>query len=76
MEGKFIDFMSIDVEGLELQVLMSNDWKKYRPVFLIIHYKSKNIDDCLSSKISVFLNQKGYRFYAKSFHSIFYKIRA
>lgn len=31
-----IDFMSIDVEGLDLEVLKSNDWQKYRPKAVII----------------------------------------
>jgi FkbM family methyltransferase len=26
-----IDFMSVDVEGLDLEVLKSNNWEKYRP---------------------------------------------
>jgi FkbM family methyltransferase len=35
-KGKTIDFMSIDVEGFEIDVLKSNDWKKFRPQFLCI----------------------------------------
>lgn len=28
--------MSIDVEGVDLEVLQSNDWEKYRPEVLMI----------------------------------------
>ena len=31
-----IHFMKVDVEGLEYEVLMSNDWKKFRPEVLCI----------------------------------------
>lgn len=31
-----IDFMKVDVEGLEKQVLKSNNWKKYRPRVLCV----------------------------------------
>lgn len=31
-----IDFMKIDVEGYEYEVIKSNDWEKYRPTLLII----------------------------------------
>ena len=31
-----IDFMKIDVEGCELSVIEGADWKKYRPILLII----------------------------------------
>ncbi len=33
---KTIDFMSVDVEGFELEVLKSNDWKKYTPRVIMI----------------------------------------
>lgn len=31
-----IDFMKVDVEGLEYEVLKGNDWKKYRPAVICI----------------------------------------
>lgn len=31
-----IDFMSIDIEGLEFEALNSNDWEKWRPRFICI----------------------------------------
>ncbi|MFO1525300.1 MAG: FkbM family methyltransferase [Turneriella sp.] len=31
-----IDFISIDVEGFDLDVLRSNDWAKYRPALLLV----------------------------------------
>lgn len=35
-EVSFIDFLKIDVEGLEYEVVAGNDWKKYRPQVLCI----------------------------------------
>jgi len=34
--GKKIDFLSIDVEGYEFEVLKSNDWVKFRPEVICI----------------------------------------
>ncbi len=34
--SKVIDFMSVDVEGYDLVVLKSNDWKLFRPKVLIV----------------------------------------
>ena len=34
--GQTIDFLSIDVEGLDYQVLSSNDWKLFRPGAVLI----------------------------------------
>lgn len=41
-----IDFMNIDVEGFEREVIKSNDWKKYRPTVLCI--EGNNYDELLS----------------------------
>ena len=30
-----IDFFSIDVEGLDLSVLKSNNWNRYRPTYIL-----------------------------------------
>ncbi len=35
-DTKVIDFMKVDVEGFEYEVLASNDWSKYRPRVLCI----------------------------------------
>lgn len=34
--GKSIDFMSIDVEGMEMEVLRSNNWHKFCPKILVV----------------------------------------
>lgn len=35
-EDMEIDFLSVDVKGLDFQVLASNDWGKYRPNIVLI----------------------------------------
>jgi FkbM family methyltransferase len=47
LKGRTIDFMSIDAEGYELEILKSNDWEKYRPKFILteVHnWDFKSID--------------------------------
>ena len=34
--GKSIDFLDVDVEGADLEVLKSNDWDKYRPRYIMV----------------------------------------
>lgn len=34
--GQTIDFFTIDVEGLDINVLQSNDWTKYRPTYILV----------------------------------------
>lgn len=36
LNGRTIDFLKIDVEGFERQVLEGNDWIKYRPIVILL----------------------------------------
>lgn len=65
-----IDFMTVDTEALDLEVLKSNNWKKYRPKLLCI--ETLDLTDLLSSAkedsskkdaISKYLLRKGYEEY-------------
>lgn len=43
-QGKEIDFMSIDTEGLDMEVLRSNDWNRFRPRLICIESVTHTID--------------------------------
>ena len=49
-DGK-IDFMSVDAEGHDFEVLKSNDWKKYRPALVLVeaNINTKQIIDFMNS---------------------------
>jgi FkbM family methyltransferase len=34
--GKRVDFLSVDAEGIDLEVLKSNDWSRFRPVLVCV----------------------------------------
>jgi FkbM family methyltransferase len=61
-----IDFLNIDVEGLDLEVLKSNDWRKYQPNIVLVEINEIDIDDIKSSPIYSFLNSKNYKLIAKT----------
>jgi hypothetical protein len=65
--GQEIDFLSVDVEGLDYDVLLSNNWQKYRPKVIVVEVKGKTIEDILKSEIYMFLKGKNYEFFAKTF---------
>jgi FkbM family methyltransferase len=68
-----IDFLSIDVEGLDLEVLKSNDWEKYRPrIVLVEDLNVRNLHNLGDSATSAYLLNRGYRFAAKTFNTMFF----
>jgi hypothetical protein len=67
-----IDFMSIDVEGLELEVLKSNNWEKYRPGIILLEELDKKITDFNNFQTLKFLEPLGYSLFAKTYNTIFY----
>ena len=36
LEGRAVDFLSVDTEGLDLTVLQSNDWVRHRPKLVLV----------------------------------------
>ncbi len=75
--GQKIDFLSIDVEGLDFQVLNSNNWVKYRPeVVLIEALGGANVADVLACETNLFMEANGYSLFAKTFNTLFFQKRA
>jgi hypothetical protein len=55
--GQAIDFMSVDVEGHDLQALESNDWARFRPRFIVVEDKEVEAE---RSEIVRFMRGRGY----------------
>lgn len=72
--GTDIDLLNIDVEGFDYEVLISNDWSKFRPEIVLtesLEFKSlDNLDQC---KVCRFLYKKEYKLIAKTFNTLFFK---
>ncbi len=62
--GQKIDFLSIDVEGLELEVLHSNDWSLYIPDVIVVEDIHSDLENPHSSNVFTFLKEKGYHLMA------------
>lgn len=68
-----IDFLSIDVEGLDLEVLLSNDWTKYVPHIILVECWKSTIENILKNPIYLFLAQKDYEIIAKTINTLIFK---
>ena len=71
-EGKSIDFLSIDVEGLDLSVLNSNNFDKYRPKIILAEVSRKTINEIIDDQVYTFLTSKGYKLFSKTVNTLFF----
>lgn len=72
LPNREIDFMTIDVEGLDYQVLKSNNWSKYRPKVIVFELFANEIESNKGIIIRNFLEENGYSFYCCSPTNNFY----
>ena len=74
--GQDVDFLSVDVEGYDLEVLESNHWAKYLPkVVLCEDLALDNLEDAGKSPVCAFLRCKGYVLFSKCFHTLIFAHR-
>src|SRR5262249_35160580 len=71
--GQTIDFMSVDVENMELEVLSSNDWHRFRPRFVLAETLRTSILDLNSCEVVKLMNSVGYEPIAKAYNTTFFR---
>ena len=71
-EGQRIDFLTIDVEGLDLDVLQSNDWQKFRPLVVLAETFGLSIEDLALDKLTEYMHSLGYIIYSKTVNTTFF----
>ena len=67
-----IDFLTIDVEGLDYSVLKSNDWNSFRPTCIVVEELNTDLLQATTGEIAGFLRDHGYREFAKTYNSIIF----
>ena len=72
-ENTEIDFLSIDVEGFDLSVLESNNWRIYRPRVVLAEERGASVAEAVDGEVSSFLHQQGYELFAKTFNTLFFR---
>lgn len=63
-----VDFLSIDTEGVDMEVLKSNDWELYRPSLICSELMSMPEKDIVQ-----FMSSVGYKTYTKTQDNIFFQ---
>lgn len=64
-------FLNIDVEGFEVPVILSNDWKRYRPRLVLV----EALTEAAINEITRLLTEQGYLFIARTKNTYFFAER-
>ncbi len=70
-----IDLLTVDVEGLDYDVLQSNDWTRYSPEYILVEcLEGLTFDTESSDPIKQFLTQRHYTMAAKTMNTVLFKL--
>lgn len=72
-EKKEIDFLDIDVEGKDLEVLKSNDWEKFRPKYIVVEVLKNQMNEIYEDAIVKYLYEQGYSIISKMINSVLFE---
>ena len=71
--GQTIDFLTIDAEGFDMEVLRSNDWDAFRPALVLIEALEASLLDLGRHEQCVFMQALGYVPVARTVNTVFYR---
>jgi len=70
-----IDLLTIDVEGLDYDVLRSNDWSRYSPEFILVECLDlSTLDDVRSDPVAQLLAGQHYLMVAKTMNTALFRL--
>jgi len=70
--GTEVDLLNVDVETLDLEVLQSNDWARFRPLVVAIEDMEFDPAEPASSPTFRFLRDLGYRLFSRTIFTNFF----
>jgi FkbM family methyltransferase len=71
-----IDLLTVDVEGLDYDVLQSNDWSRFSPEFILVEcMEFSTLDQANSDPVVKLLSEHHYSVVAKTMHTVLFKLK-
>ncbi|MGV3548382.1 FkbM family methyltransferase [Rhizobium sp.] len=68
-----IDYMDIDCEWLDFEVLQSNDWSRFRPEFLSVELHGFDLNEPQQNPSVLLLKDAGYRLHSFFYHTALFQ---
>ncbi|MBB5317218.1 FkbM family methyltransferase [Tunturibacter empetritectus] len=70
-----IDLLTVDVEGLDFDVLLSNDWRRYSPEFILVEcFGSTTFEEISSDAAGHLLLSQNYSIVAKTMNTVLFRL--
>ena len=57
-----IDFLNLDVEGAELEILKNFDFEFFKPSVIAVEIHGNNLEECIKSDLAKLILGKGYQY--------------
>lgn len=72
--GRSVDFLNVDCEGADLDVLRSNDWARFHPRLIAVEDLDLDLERVVESRIFRFLRPLGYRLVSHLHYTSLYRL--
>ncbi|MCP4329114.1 MAG: FkbM family methyltransferase [Alphaproteobacteria bacterium] len=72
-DGQSIDFLNVDVEGHDLNVLRSNDWVRFRPTFVLVESLERRAAAVNDDPHCQLMTKHGYHLYCQTPRTLFFR---
>jgi FkbM family methyltransferase len=72
-EGRVIDLLDIDCEGLDHDVLLSNDWTRFRPTIVLVELHHLDLGNLAANPTVILMKSVGYRLVSHILMSSFFQ---
>jgi hypothetical protein len=70
-----IDLLTVDVEGLDFEVLQSNDWSRYSPEFILVEcLGASTLEEARCNPIAQLLCGQHYSIVTKTMSTILFRL--
>ncbi len=67
-----IDLLNVDVEGMDYEVLASNDWSRFRPTVVCVEILVHSVRELETTATHRFMNSQGYELFSKTVNTCIY----
>jgi FkbM family methyltransferase len=73
--GTKVDLLTVDVEGLDYDVLRSNDWSRYSPEFILVEcLGASTLEEASSDPVAQLLLSEHYSIVAKTMNTVLFRL--